>query len=73
MQSLGSIYGPCPPSPRPFGSVQAIGIGHGGEGDPEFHPRQAANIMLGDRLGVLEVPPCLTLQQFLEIQMVSET
>ena len=66
---VGSIYGPCPdPDLIRFGQVQPIGIGHGGDGDQEFRPRQATDAMIGDRLGILEVPPCLTVQQFLEIQ-----
>jgi hypothetical protein len=69
MKDIGSIYDHDPgPVYHSFGQVQAIGIGHGGDGDPEFRPRQAADRMKGDRLGILEVPSSLTVQQFLEIQ-----
>ena len=62
---IGSIYGPrLDPKLRRYGEVQSIGIGHGSYD----YSYRISNTMTGERMGRLEVPPCLTLRQFLDIQ-----
>lgn len=68
-REVGSIYGRAK-HPRQYGDVQPIGCGRGGDGDPEYRPIDPSNKLLSGTIfpDVLEVPPVLTLGQFLEIQ-----
>ena len=63
-----SIYGRLEGERPDWGAREPIGMGHGGEGDYEYRSRDAARVMLGRECGILEVPPSLTKDQFLDIQ-----
>lgn len=62
----GSIYGESPDYPVHWGCVQAIGIGCGGDGDPEYSVRDANREMLSNR-EMVEVPSPMTVKQFLDV------
>jgi hypothetical protein len=72
---IGSIYG-CYGYAKGAGGddsggyapVQPVGIGNNTDGDYEYRPRTPTDAMMGSRLSVIEVPPCLSVEQFLEIQ-----